>query len=96
MGDIQYIISEKSVVGFIDASFSGVEQGPGHSVPVGYLKGGTIAGQNLVFDVRNTPDTASEFIIYNTIESNYIVSLRYIYTLVDQWSLTRSCFIQFC
>ena len=34
-------------------------------MPVGYLKGGTIAGQNLVFDVRNTPGTASEFIIYS-------------------------------
>ena len=56
---------ENSVVGFINASFSGVEQGPGHSVPVGYLKGGTIAGQNLVFDVRSTPGTASEFIIYS-------------------------------
>ena len=51
-----------TVVGFINASFSGVEQGPGHSVPVGYLKGGTIAGQNLVFDVTSTPGTASEFI----------------------------------
>ena len=47
------------VVGFLSASFSGVEQGPGHSVPVGYLKGGTLAGQNLVFDVENTPGTAS-------------------------------------
>ena len=51
-----------TVVGFINASFSGVEQGPGYSVPVGYLKGGTIAGQNLVFDVTSTPGTASEFI----------------------------------
>ena len=56
---------ENSVVGFIDPSFSGLEQGPGHSVPVGYLKGGTIAGQNLVFDVRNIQGTASEFIIYS-------------------------------
>ena len=47
------------VVGFLSTTFSGVEQGPGHSVPVGYLKGGTIAGQNLVFDVRTTPGTAS-------------------------------------
>ena len=47
------------VVGFLNASFSGVEQGPGHSVPVGYLKGGTIAGQNLVFNVESTPGTAS-------------------------------------
>ena len=58
---------ENSVVGFINASFSGPEQGPGHSVPVGYLKGGTIAGQNLVFDVISTEGTASEFIIYRKI-----------------------------
>ena len=61
---------ENSVVGFLNASFSGPEQGPGHSVPVGYLKGGTIAGQNLVFDVVSTEGTASEFIIYsNKIET---------------------------
>ena len=59
---------ENSVVGFLNASFSGAEQGPGHSVPVGYLKGGTIAGQNLVFDVTDTPGTASEFIIYIAIK----------------------------
>ena len=53
-----------SVVGFLNASFSGLEQGPGHSVPVGYLKGGTVAGQNLVFDVRSTQGTASEFVVY--------------------------------
>ena len=51
---------ENSVVGFINASFSGPEQGSGHSVPVGYLKGGTIAGQNLVFNVSSTEGTASE------------------------------------
>ena len=54
-----------SVVGFIDASFSGVEQGPGHNVPVGYQKGATVANQNLIFNVRSTPGTASEFIIKN-------------------------------
>ena len=36
--------SPNSVVGFFNSSFSGFEQGPGHSIPVGYLKGGTIAG----------------------------------------------------
>ena len=50
-----------TVVGFINATFSGVEQGPGHSVPVGYQKGAAIARQNLVFTVENTPGTASEF-----------------------------------
>ena len=52
-----------AVVGFLNASFSGAEQRPGHSVPVGYLKGGTVAGQNFVFDVNNTQGTASEFTI---------------------------------
>ena len=52
--------SHNSVVGFLNASFSGPEQGPGHFVPVGYLKGGTVAGQNLVFNVGNIPGTASE------------------------------------
>ena len=57
-------LHENSVVGFINSSFSGQEQGPGHLVPVGYLKGGTIAGQNLVFDVTDSPGTASEFVVY--------------------------------
>ena len=55
-----YFLLQYAVVGFLNASFSGFEQGSGHSVPVGYLKGGTVAGQNLVFDVRSTPGTASE------------------------------------
>jgi hypothetical protein len=49
------------VVGFLNATFSGFEQGPAYSMPVGYLKGGTIAGQNLVFNVISTPGTASQF-----------------------------------
>ena len=52
-----------SVVGFINASFSGVEQGPLHALPVGYKKGAEVATQNLVFNVISTPGTASEFII---------------------------------
>ena len=31
------------VVGFFNTSFSGVEQGPSHSIPVDYQKGGAIA-----------------------------------------------------
>ena len=46
-----------TVVGFLNTTFSGVEQGPGHSVPVGYRKG---SGTNLVFNVGSTPGTASE------------------------------------
>ena len=50
-----------AVVGFLNASFSGVERRFVHLVPVGYLKGGTVAGQNLAFDVNSTQGTASEF-----------------------------------
>ena len=49
------------VVGFINTTFSGVEQGPRHSIQVGYQKGAAIARKNLVFNVQNTPGTASEF-----------------------------------
>ena len=49
------------VLGFFQDSFSGIEQGPGHSVQVGYQKGAQVFRQNLVFRVLNTPDTASEF-----------------------------------
>ena len=56
------------VVGFLNNSFSGVEQGPGHSAPVGYKKGsGSNLVSNLVFNVGNIPgsgpDGASEFTI---------------------------------
>ena len=54
-----------TVVGFFNATYSGVEQGPGHSVPVGYIKGAEAANQNLVFNVISTPGTASEFIQYD-------------------------------
>lgn len=48
------------VVGFFNDSYSGVEQGPGHSVPVGYQKGAQVDRQNLIFNVVSTPGTASE------------------------------------
>ena len=38
-----------------------MEQGPGHMVQAGYQKGAAQARQNLVFDVVDTPGTASEF-----------------------------------
>ena len=63
-----------TVVGFINASFSGPEQGPGHSVPVGYLKGGTIAEQNLDFNVTDTPGTASKFNVHFTTNNYYYVA----------------------
>ena len=50
-----------TVVGFLNASFSGVEQETSHIVPVGYLKGGVVAGRDMIFDVTNTPGTASEY-----------------------------------
>jgi hypothetical protein len=60
---IAIILRHYSVVGFLNTSFSGPEQGPDHLVPVGYLKGGTVTGQNLVFDVRCAGGTASETFI---------------------------------
>ena len=59
-----------TVVGFLNASFSGVEQETSHIVPVGYLKGGVVAGRDMVFDVTNTPGTASEYIIV-IVNQNY-------------------------
>ena len=38
-----------------------MEQGPGHIVQAGYQKGAQQAALNLVFDVVDTPGTASEF-----------------------------------
>ena len=49
------------VLGFFRDSFSGIEQGPGHSVQVGYQKGAQVFRQNLVFRVLSTQGTASEF-----------------------------------
>ena len=57
-----------SVFGFLNDSFSGVEQRPGHSVPVGYLKGASQGpSRNIPFDVTDIPSTASEFILNNVI-----------------------------
>ena len=49
------------VFGFVQDSFTGVEQGLGHMVQAGYQKGAEQAVQNLIFDVVDTPGTASEF-----------------------------------
>lgn len=46
--------------GFFQESFAGVEQKTDHMVQVGYWKGATAAEQNLVFNVEDTPGTASE------------------------------------
>ena len=48
------------VFGFLNDSFTGVEQGQSHSVQVGYRKGADSAQANLVLNVRHTEGTASE------------------------------------
>ena len=48
------------VFGFLQDSFSGIEQGPGHMVEVGYQKGAEQAGVNLILNVMSIPGTASE------------------------------------
>ena len=37
-----------------------MEQGPGHVVQAGYQKGAAQAGENLVFNIVDTPGTARE------------------------------------
>ena len=54
-------IFDSTVFGFFQDSFIGLEQGPGHSVQVGYQKGAQVAAQDLAFNVVSTPGTASEF-----------------------------------
>ena len=49
------------VFGFFQDSFTGVEQEQGHTVQAGWQKGAAEAGVNLIFNVVNTPGTASEF-----------------------------------
>ena len=49
------------VFGFFQNSFTGAEQGSGHIVQAGYQKGAVQAGKNLIFDVVDTPGTASKF-----------------------------------
>ena len=58
-----FIFINNIVFGFFNDSFVGVEQGQGHTVQAGYQKGAQSAGTNLVFDVTNTPGTASEFTV---------------------------------
>ena len=50
-----------TVYGFFNDSVAQLEQGQGYTVRVGYLKGATAPGvTTLVFDVQNTPGTASK------------------------------------
>ena len=49
------------VFGFFKDSFTGIEQGPGHTIKVGWQKGAAQAGVNLVFNVISTGLTASRF-----------------------------------
>ena len=48
------------VFGFLQDSFTGVEQVEDHVVQVGYQKGADIAQRNLLFSVRSTEGTAGE------------------------------------
>lgn len=48
-----------AVFGWLQESFSGIEQGPAHALQAGYRKGKETAAQNLVFNVTNLPGTAS-------------------------------------
>ena len=63
------------VVGFINTTFSGVERGRSHLIQVGYQKGATIARQNFLFNVQDTPGTASEFNILSS-RAGYKHTLR--------------------
>ena len=41
-----------------------MEQGQGHTVQAGYMKGAEFAGTNLVFNVVNIPGTVSGFTVH--------------------------------
>ena len=58
-----FFINNIIVFGFFNESFVGVEQGQGHTVQVGYLKGAESAGVYLLFNVVDIPGTASEFTV---------------------------------
>ena len=47
--------------GWLNDSITGVEQGPGISIPVGYQKGAAQAAQNLIFNVVDQPGTTSTY-----------------------------------
>ena len=50
-----------TVYGFFNDSVVQLEQGQGYMVRVGYLKGAAAQGvTSLIFDVQNTPGTASK------------------------------------
>ena len=51
--------SSTTVYGFFNDSLSQPERGQGYMVRVGYMKGADV-GVNLIFDVMDTPGTASE------------------------------------
>ena len=57
---ILYLTSCTTVYGFFNDSFTQPEQGQGYMVRVGYMKGAALSGINLIFDVMDTPGTASE------------------------------------
>lgn len=48
------------VFGFLQDSYSGIEQEPAHMVEVGYQKGAEQVGASLILNVVSVPGTASE------------------------------------
>ena len=48
------------VFGWLQDSFIGMEQGPAHMVHVGYLKGGQLAGVEIILNVMSQLDNASK------------------------------------
>ena len=59
-----------AVIGFLEGSFSGVEQRQPYVVQIGYQKGAEIARQDFEFDVGYIEDTASEYAINITLARN--------------------------
>ena len=53
-----------TVYGFFNGSVAQPEWGPGYAIYVSYVKGGRASGvTNLIFNVQDTPGTASKLII---------------------------------
>ena len=62
--------------GWFSDSFTGIEQGPGFSIPVGYQKGAAQAAQNFVFGVADQPVTASMYSTKSCCEIYMLIMIR--------------------
>ena len=69
-----YFTSYTTVYGFFNDSITQPEQRQGYMVRVGYMKGAAVGG-NLIFDVMDTPGTASEISL--TKKHDYLIILYY-------------------